>query len=427
MRKFLFSCLVFFNSLAIHAKDLTPLPQPLSLSQALALVDQSLPEQIKASQHIQQQAAQLQLTQSQFGIQVAAQAVLRWLEPAESLRHLGHQDHTIKLIASKPLYDFGRQQNREAAAQQQLVAAELKQKYQLQQHRLAVMEAFFNVLVADLTYARDNEDMATAFVSYDRIKDRAELGERSDIDLLKAFNEYQAVRQQRFASEAQQRSTRARLASLLNRPNNLPAILLVPETSLAQKKPPPFEQLLQTVFANNVELSQLQATVDAAKHHWVAAQRHYWPRLELQTETGVYSRGIGSNDVWRAGVSIEAPLYSAGQFQAKAQQAQAHFRQAEQDIVLYKRQLQQRLLELWLNLDVLQKQWDEAQALFDFRELYLDRARALYDMEVKTDLGDAMVQLTQAQLQQAKVQYAIILHWAELEVMGALPAGEVLK
>ena len=49
----------------------------------------------------------------------------------------------------------------------------------------------------------------------------------------------------------------------------------------------------------------------------------------------------------------------------------------------------------------------------DYRELYLDRSRALYELEVKTDLGDAMTEMSAVELDQARAEFEWIMTQVE--------------
>lgn len=51
----------------------------------------------------------------------------------------------------------------------------------------------------------------------------------------------------------------------------------------------------------------------------------------------------------------------------------------------------------------------------DYRDLYLERSRALYELEVTSDLGDAMVQLSEAQLFKAQTFFELAVAWAKLD------------
>ncbi|MEN8128730.1 MAG: hypothetical protein ABFS45_00765, partial [Pseudomonadota bacterium] len=72
--------------------------------------------------------------------------------------------------------------------------------FDLYRHRLEIMRLFFDVILADLEYTRDNEAMAIAFVEADRAGDQNELGQVSDVDLLAKEDAYQARRIKRLVS-----------------------------------------------------------------------------------------------------------------------------------------------------------------------------------------------------------------------------------
>ncbi|MEF3193885.1 MAG: transporter, partial [Halothiobacillaceae bacterium] len=80
-----------------------------------------------------------------------------------------------------------------------------------------------------------------------------------------------------------------------------------------------------------------------------------------------------------------------------------------------------RLSELALDIDVLRKAAAGDKVREDYRELYLDRSRALYEMEVSTDLGDSMVQMSDARLRSMRTLFALSLAWAELDALLGRP------
>ena len=53
----------------------------------------------------------------------------------------------------------------------------------------------------------------------------------------------------------------------------------------------------------------------------------------------------------------------------------------------------------------------------DYRDLYLDRSRARYELDLQTDLGDAMVRFSDARLQAARVKYQLELAWEQLDAI----------
>jgi hypothetical protein len=97
--------------------------------------------------------------------------------------------------------------------------------------QLDILQRFFDVLLADTNFAFNNENMAGAYITYDRTKNRQELNAASELLVAEKEAEYNRIRQQRFASENTQRLTRSLLAQAVNSPEKLPADL-VPFTNL---------------------------------------------------------------------------------------------------------------------------------------------------------------------------------------------------
>ena len=77
----------------------------------------------------------------------------------------------------------------------------------------------------------------------------------------------------------------------------------------------------------------------------------------------------------------------------------------------------QAILEVWGELQSLKVAQQSAQAETEFRDLYLDRSRALYELEVTSDLGDAMVKTTAVRYQTMKTNFMMALAWARLDAL----------
>ncbi|MBK5930760.1 hypothetical protein CCR82_09565 [Halochromatium salexigens] len=123
--------------------------------------------------------------------------------------------------------------------------------------RLEIMQRFFDVLLADLSFARDNEAMAVAFIQFDRAEARQELGQFSPLRTAELQADYQRIRRQRAASEAAQRVTRALLATALGHPTSLPRQLITPTLEPAQAEPPELDAIVATALENNPGLRAL--------------------------------------------------------------------------------------------------------------------------------------------------------------------------
>jgi hypothetical protein len=119
------------------------------------------------------------------------------------------------------------------------------------------MQRFYDVLLADLSYARDNEAMAVAYVQFDRAEARAELGQFSPLRVAELRADYELIRRQRAASEAAQRLTRSLLAHALGRPDQLPRELVTPDLSPSAVDTPTVAQVVNNAIEHNPQVGGL--------------------------------------------------------------------------------------------------------------------------------------------------------------------------
>ncbi len=392
-------------------------PQPLSLDFILEHVDQSHPDLQLAEAAVAQAHAVQRQAESRYGLRSSLLARLRWIEPSSLAHDPSRQDHRLRLQVSKRLYDFGRTAALEAAAEADLTAQRQRYRNALNQYRLAIMAAYFDVLLVDLEVIRDNEAMSIGYVNFDRAQSRNELGQLSDIELLRFESVYQLTRARQYASSTRQRTARQRLANLINRSDSLPAELVAPALPDVRRDIPEVAAWFTRAEAANPELIALQVAVQGAREHLSAAQAGSYPVLNGQAEVSAYSRESGGNDPWRVGVSLDVPLTTGGETQAQIGQRRAELQAARAHLERRRREIREAVLESWSTLHSLRARRQELAVQAEYRDLYLDRSRALYELEMKSDLGDAMTQTSDVRLQQARVDYEITLAWARVRAL----------
>jgi outer membrane protein TolC len=287
----------------------------------------------------------------------------------------------------------------------------------INQYRVAVMEHFFNVLLADLQFIRDNEEMSIVYIDYDRTKMRNELGQRSDIEVLQSQSKYQKVRRQVYASRSMQRNTRSQLANILNRPGKLVAEIAEPELPAINRPIPEVEPLQEKALSNNPVLVALRAQLEAAEKRLAAARAGYRPTIAGEAQVSEYSRIAGNYNEWEASLILNVPLLNGGKVKAEVAQQQAEVIRLKAELKKAEMDVQHAVLDNLQMLDTLRIEREEMKALLDYRDLYLDRSRALYEMEVKTDLGDSMVGVSEARLNLARAKFNTALTWARLDAL----------
>ncbi|MDH5573048.1 MAG: TolC family protein, partial [Gammaproteobacteria bacterium] len=219
-------------------------------------------------------------------------------------------------------------------------------------------------------------------------------------------------------AENRQRSTRAHLAYVLNHAGKLPSTVSLPR-NLPQLKLilPEVELLQQQALERNNRILALRAEIESAEKKISAMRANTNPTLKGAGEANNYSQKRSSYDRWRLELRLEVPLITGNVNNAKVAREQARLYRLKAQLLETEEQLRQQVLELWLKLDYLRIQKEEAQAQSNYRELYLDRSRALYEMEVKADLGDAMVRITDAERDLIKTDFDIALAWETMSML----------
>ena len=398
------------------------LPEPLSLEDALTLARPDLPAIELALAARDARAADLAEVESLSGVRLSAIGRLRAIRPSYRAFDRSNNDSSFRVALSKRLYDFGYSDALEESARLAGTGSEWRHLGVRQKAHLAVMRSFFDVILADLQYARDNEAMAGAFIDADRARDRHELKRVSDVDLLELEALYQEALRARTESEAMQRAARSRLAIAMGRPDELVSDLVHPAPPDTASSLPEYEDLLAEVMQASPELKALRAAVEAAEAGVEAARLGHGPVLSGELDASVYNRMTNSTHPLGAALVLEVPLLTGGARDAAIAQARAELRSSRASLTATEHALRQTVLDLWLGLGTLKRQLGALQARGDFRELYLDRSRALYELEVKTDLGDAMTEISALRLDLAYAQFEWLMTQAELAAL----AGRLL-
>jgi len=336
-------------------------------------------------------------------------------------------DNVGRIVARKPLLDFGRSSQAIAAADDE-IAARQEALYTVESlRRIDIMARYFDVLMADRQYAADNEFMAVAYVAWDNAKDRYKVGQISRPDLLKRETEYQDIRERRNASEQRLRSTRQRLAQAIYRPGTLPEELVEPRLRDNARPVPDYETLLPRVMAKNPRILALQAQLAAADARLAAIRAERNPTLDAEVAGGSYSRETVTRDEASAGLVFTIPLYQGRRVDARFARELARKERISAELEKLRFDLSDTLLATLQEIEWLRgSSRAAADKQIEYRDWALERARAEYELEMKTNLGTSMAETQMAQIRRKQVEYRLALALARLRALsgGSLPPVE---
>ncbi len=401
-----------------------PAGKRLTLAEALAAADSAHPDLMLAEAERAMALAEQEAAASRSDLSVNLEAGLRRARPSTG-PDSSLSDNTLKLNARKNLYDFGRTALSEQAAKAVVEARENGLLEARDRRRIEVMARFFNVLAADLQLATDSEFTAVAYVSAENARDRAKVGQVSAADIAELEHRYQEAALRRNASQARTRLARAQLASAMNQPGLLAAELEDPELATNNRSVPEYEALLPVMRAHNPRIRAQLALLDAARQRMEALRADNSPMLDAEIEAAGYSRETASRDHLRAGVVLTWPLYQGRRVSAQLAREQALFHKLQAETGKLGMDLADSLLEVWSELEQLQRSVRAAaRKQVEYRDLALDRARGQYEVELKTNLGDAMAATMEAKLRERRTEYQLALAFARLEALLGKPLEE---
>lgn len=406
---------------------LTTQAATLTLAQALATADTHHPDVAFVEADVAAAKADVTAADARRDLTVTVEGALRQGR-ASTGNDEWRADNSGRIIARKNIYDFARTQSAVEAAQSELDARELSLLSSRDQQRLTIMARYFDVLNADHQYAADNEFMAVAYVSFDNARDRMALGQLSRVDVATLEARYQDIREKRNASLARQRATRSALANAMNQTGLLASDLAEPELVANDVPIPEYEDLLPVLFVHNPSWLAQQAALTAAQQRLASLRHETSPSLDAEVEAGEYSRNATTRNNVSAGLVLTWPIYQGRRVDARIAKEQAQFQKLQAASAGLNMRLSQTLLDTLLDIEQLRNSARPAATQqINYRDIALDRSRAEYELELKTNLGDSMAQTMTAQLRARSVEYQLALALARLSALLGTPVAELSK
>lgn len=393
----------------------------LTLEEALATVAAAHPERRVAESELALARAERDLATSRQDFSLFLDGNLRTGRRPEGE---WKPDNVARLVARKPLVDFGRSSQAVAAADQDIAARQAALINVENLRRIDIMARYFDVLLADMQYAADNEFMAVAYVTWDNAQDRFEVGQISQPELLKLEADFQDIRERRNASLQRMRSARQKLAHALNRPGWLPSELVPPVLEDNARALPEYDSLLAWVMQRNPRLVAMQAQLAAADARLAAIRAERNPVLDAEVVGGGYSRESSTRDDVSVGLVFNVPLYQGGRVDARVARELALKERSLAELEKLRLDLTDALLDTLQEIEWLRGSGRlAADKQIEYRDWALERARAEYELELKTNLGTSMAETQVAQLRRRQVEYRLALALARLEALsgGSLP------
>ena len=417
----LFSPLVLGDEERSHL----PLPEPLTLSDALLIGTQSYPELAVAQNQIAAAEISLGKVDASYGVNAFVELQPRLSSRAATDAVDFQDDSRYGLVIRKRLTDFGRTKSRKEAAQSDIAASQARFVTRLDRHRLEIIRSFFAVILADHAYRARNERLAIAYFRYSRMAERRDRFEQfSDLEVAKQEAAYRKAYVARHRADLERRQRRHALALKLGRPGELSSDLVVPDLSAYRdREVPEYNDIIDEAIATSSILKAHRANVASAQAKVSIAQKLNSPVLSADFEAREYhDSSFSSRDRYRLNFKFIMPLLDGTHVRdTEVALAENALAQKQAELLMAEYGVRQDALSLISDLLVNRAAIVAAEADENYRSYYQDRSRAMYEMEMRSDLGDAQAAAAEAMLEAARVDFEQALLWTELDALLARP------
>ncbi len=394
------------------------LPNPLTLRHTLALATKQNLEQKQLHINIELDKIELKSYQDSYKTTVDLDLQLARRDNEK----LGSTDYSHAFIKiNKVLYDQNVEINQNAAK-----STVKNTEFALQQLKIdkttQVMQAFFNIILADMRHETVLERLAISAIRANRIQDNFDVEDASEVELLEKRTLTQLDVVKRIEAEAAQITTRAKLAQLLNIAyENRPDDLVKPDlTYFFKKELAGFEIWQEKIQLSNLELGELRRVLANLKQQRNLEKNNKEIVISSNIKLGEQSYDSSKNGNWRTGISFIMPFGQSQSQKNKTSKLLTKIKQQQLRIEQRTQALNQQALSLWLKLKTLKQRHQALTTELDYRDLYLELARANYEMEIKSDIGSAMSNLTDTEWKLTKNEFDFVIVFIQLQQL----AGE---
>jgi outer membrane protein TolC len=346
----------------------------------------------------------------------------------DRLAEPGHNfvdDSRASIVLDKPLTDFGRNKafNKAIDASREALNVRLSNDYR--SARIEVMQAFFNVLVADYAYAAVDEEMTLAFLTFDDARDRMErYNEVAEVEVGRLEAAYSDALATRLKASHAQRASRLKLALALGRPDSYPDLLVEPALTKYERALPDYDDTVKAVLDTHPALTEIRLELNALNQRVEAEELSARPTLGARFRATEYQKLRSlSRDQFRAVLYLDIPLGTPRSTIGNRAKLLALTQERQAELATREYSIRRQVLEYVQQLEQLEAEITAAQAELLYRELELDKVRLQYEMEVRARIGGANKDVARALHRLAKARFDRAMVWEKLDAMKVSDIG----
>ncbi len=389
----------------------------MSLSQEIITLDYKKVYELALKNNKELQRLRHQINALEIDYQLAQKYYLPIVYAGASLLYDFDKKDTkldANLTVVSTLYEFQRTKSRIELSKIRRDTAQLMLRQLHIDLQLRIIRLFAEAqLYRKLTEVK-REEMAIAYVRFDRARERKELGLATDHEVLRLESVYREKRSELLYAQYMYNHTLLQIKELAGIPYE--TIIQVEDlpTREVDRLIKPFPELLKEALEKNTSLRIKDLEVKSYEEDIKVVRQVISPRLSLRISTD------------KSGLELSTPIYDAGR-QYKVDYLASLKRSAQSEREGIEASLRLMFFSAPYEWEYLRAKLTEAIAKDRFAEENLTLRRSEYELELAFDLGYAMAEKSEAERQFMEARYKLILLWAKLLSLAGREPFEVLE
>jgi len=298
------------------------------------------------------------------------------------------------------------------------------QKLQLQEsfqtRKIVAMQYFFDLKLAIKYHQYILEDLAMKAIKKNRLEDLQDGGRTSDITLLKSQSAMNLSSAKNYKAQQDIFMKKKKLTNFLGLDFYSIETFENPNLeSYFKKAILEDNKLKKLAYKNDPVILKMQQKIKIVQNKIKNIDNTYHIKL---TSTMMYGKEeqktVQSNDNrYEARLSLQVPFYDGGVDANKIEILQIEKRRLQNRLTQYKQDLALKIDQLLVDMEYKKRLMEAKSTQLDYRDLYLEKARILYDQDRASDLGDSMTLLSKAEYEYAKAKYAYVIAFENLNLL----------
>ena len=321
------------------------------------------------------------------------------------------------------LLDFG---NRLARIRSAKISVQIKQELLKEferQVKIRLMELFMKLALSEKLAEVSREEMAVAYVRYDRERERLERGLSDRVKVAEWWNTYRKFRSDLYRAQREYNDTLLEIKRFTGLPVEVPTEVLysdlldfeVPENATIDP------DYLITRLENNYLMRSKSLEIAYFESRAKEEKRIFYPELSAYLDVKNTYRNF---DLFNSegNIILRVPLFDGGSSSLRYKS----FIDLKRAVEIEKKDIHETLKRIALQApyewDQLLARYQSAVAFDEWAQENLDLSRSNYELELAFDLGYAMSTKTESERQVMEAKFEIILFLMRLyNLMGMDP------